>query len=336
MKAPKIALVIPCFNEEAVIVSSVHTLSQILSTLISEFRISPDSFLLAVNDGSTDRTLDLLKICKEQFPLYTINLSKNAGHQNALLSGLHYLINKVDCCISLDADLQDDPAVITKMIAEYKGGYEIVYGVRSDRSSDTYWKRTTAKLFYQLSRGMGVPLVSNHADFRLMSNRALVELSKYRESNLFLRGIIPLLGFSSSTVYYKRNKRQGGISKYPFFKMLKFAMNGIASFSSYPLRLITTAGILISIACLGFSAWVVVVMVQGKNIPGWASITLPLYFLGGIQLLAIGILGEYISRIYIETKRRPHYHVDEVIEPVDWKESPFEMTRTNLSFEKQY
>jgi polyisoprenyl-phosphate glycosyltransferase len=332
--SPTLALLVPCFNEEPIIVTTVHTLIRVLNFLKASRSISDDSFILFVDDGSTDRTLRILEICAEQFPVRIISLSKNAGHQNALLSGLHYLVNKVDCCISLDADLQDDPSVIGNMIEHFNGGSEIVYGVRSDRSSDLFFKRWTAQLFYKIMSSMGVPLIFNHADFRLLSNRALIELQQYKESNLFLRGIIQLIGMKSSIVEYKRSKRMAGESKYPLNKMMLFAFNGITSFTSFPLKLITGIGIGISLFCLVLSVWVGVVVLKGNNVPGWASITLPLYFLGGIQLLAIGIVGEYISRIFVETKRRPHYHIDRIIEPSDWKEQSSQAFQKDLSVEK--
>lgn len=309
----KLAIVVPCYNEEAILRKTIETLTDIKEQLVKKRLISPSSFILFVNDGSRDGTRDLLDSSVDMYRTRVIHLSHNVGHQNALLAGLHYVTNKVDGCVSMDADLQDDPTVLEKMIHQYRNGCEIVYGVRSDRSTDSMFKKFTAQLFYKLMIRMGVPLVYNHADFRLLSNKILVELSRYHESNLFLRGIIPLIGSSTGFVYYKRASRQAGESKYPFWKMVKFAWNGVTSFSAYPLKVITALGLTVSLACAVFAGWVVVVMIQGKNIPGWASITLPLYFLGGIQLLAIGVLGEYVSRIFTETKRRPPYHIDKVV-----------------------
>ena len=331
---PEIALVVPCYNEEKLIGHTIQVLSALLDDLINRQVISNESYVLLVNDGSSDKTQSIAEQLLEEHPLRIIKLARNAGHQHALLAGMHYLVNRVDCCITLDADLQDDPGVIESMLVQYKKGSEIVYAVRSDRSTDSFFKRATALAFYKLMNTMGVPLMYNHADFRLLSRQVLSELSQYRESNLFLRGIIPLISSSYSVVHYKRGERKAGESKYPFWKMMQFAWNGITSFSAHPLKLITTMGFVISMGCLTLSAWVLAVMLQGKNIPGWASITLPLYFLGGIQLLAIGILGEYISRIFIESKKRPHYHIEKIMDGSGWKEQLFQGFQKDPSLQK--
>ena len=310
---PLLAIVTPCFNEEEIIVSTIQTLTDLLDREIGAGLIDPKSFLLLVDDGSKDKTMALIRQHKNT-RVRVLKLAANVGHQNALLAGLHYVTNKVDCCVSMDADLQDDPEVIVQMVKEFSKGNEIVYGVRGDRASDSTYKRGTAQLFYRFMLRMGVPLIYNHADFRLVSNKVLNELQGYREVNLFLRGIFPLMGFPSSRVFYSRKKREAGESKFPFFKMMRFAMTGVTSFTNYPLKVITTLGAVVFAGSLLATAWVLWVVLQGKNVPGWASITLPIYFLGGIQLLAIGILGEYISKIYLETKRRPIYHIEEILE----------------------
>jgi glycosyltransferase involved in cell wall biosynthesis len=227
---------------------------------------------------------------------------------------MHFVTGKVDCMISMDADLQDDISVTRQMLEAYNKGAQIVYGVRQRRGADTWFKKQTALAFYKLMQSMGVNLIYNHADFRLLSSKVLIEFGRYREVNLFLRGIFPKMGFTSATVYYDRQDRTAGETKYPLRKMLNLAMNGITSFSNVPLKIISYIGFMVFLGSVLASLWVVFVILTGRNAPGWASITLPIYFLGGVQLLALGILGEYISRIYLETKQRPVYHIEEVIE----------------------
>lgn len=310
---PVLAIVTPCFNEEAIIATTVQTLNSVLGDLVKSNVIAPESFIVFVDDGSRDQTLELLRKSKTS-ATRILKLAHNVGHQQALLAGLHYVTHKADCCISLDADLQDDVDVIPEMVKEFIGGSQIVYGVRGNRDTDSAHKRGTAELFYRFMQLMGVPLVFNHADFRLISNQVLIELQKYKEVNLFLRGIFPLMGYQSSRVYYARKKREAGESKYPFWKMVRFAITGITSFTNYPLKIITALGAVVFFGSLIATGWVLYVVLSGKNVPGWASITLPIYMLGGIQLLAVGILGEYIAKIYLETKGRPLYHVEEVVE----------------------
>ncbi len=314
MSKPILALVVPCYNEKEIIVSTIETLLALLTRLSKSDRISNESFIVLVDDGSKDITVELALQSKSE-RVIILKLANNVGHQHALLAGLHYVTDKVDCCVSIDADLQDDIEVISQMIDFYLAGAHIVYGIRDDRKSDSLFKKGTATIFYQLMMKMGVPLIYNHADFRLISNKVLQELSKYQEVNLFLRGLFPQMGYPSAQVFYSRKKRMAGESKYPFFKMLKLAVNGITSFTNYPLKIITALGTIIFVSSILATLWILVVVVQGRNVPGWASITLPIYFLGGIQLLAIGILGEYISRIYLETKRRPLYHIEKIIKP---------------------
>lgn len=313
MRPPLLAIVLPCYNEEAIIEASLQKLQQLLQQYKQDGWVHADSFLLFVDDGSRDGTLALLRQHKSA-AVRTLKLSANCGHQSALLAGMHFVTNKVDCMISMDADLQDDIQCTRHMLTEYNQGAQIVYGVRESRGADTWFKRQTALRFYKLMLRMGVNLVYNHADFRLLSNKVLVEFGRYKEVNLFLRGIFPRMGFSAATVFYNRQDRTAGETKYPLRKMLQLAMNGITSFSNVPLKIISYVGFMVFIGSLLASLWVVFVTITGRNVPGWASITLPIYFLGGVQLLALGILGEYVSRIYLETKQRPIYHIEEVIE----------------------
>jgi polyisoprenyl-phosphate glycosyltransferase len=310
---PTLALVVPCYNEEEMIPLTIKTLKSLLKGLITEQLIAPNSFALFVDDGSSDATLRIIRETESTY-IKALKLASNVGHQQALMAGLTYVTDKCNCAISLDADLQDDINVIYEMLAHYKQGAHVVYGIREDRKTDSSYKRNTAQLFYRLMEKMGVNLVYNHADYRLTSNTVLKELLKYKEVNLFLRGIFPKMGFTAAYVYYKRKSRVAGESKYPFRKMVGLAINGITSFSNIPLKIITYVGFAIFIVSIALSAWVVVVRIQGTAVPGWASITLPIYFIGGVQLLALGILGEYIGKIYLETKARPLFHIEEVIE----------------------
>lgn len=313
MRAPVLAIVLPCYNEEAILSETIARLTAMMNGYMEEGVIAPGSFLLFVDDGSRDRTLSILREHKSSM-VRSLKLSANCGHQSALLAGMHFVTGKVDCMISMDADLQDDISVTSQMLEAYNRGAQIVYGVRQSRGADTWFKKQTALSFYKLMQRMGVNLIFNHADFRLLSNKVLTEFGRYREVNLFLRGIFPKMGFTSATVYYDRQDRTAGETKYPLRKMLNLAMNGITSFSNVPLKIISYIGFLVFLGSVLASLWVVFVILTGRNAPGWASITLPIYFLGGVQLLALGILGEYISRIYLETKQRPVYHIEEVIE----------------------
>jgi glycosyltransferase involved in cell wall biosynthesis len=310
-RIPRLALVLPCYNEEAIIAQTVAKLEELLNGFIDENRIAGNSFMVFVDDGSRDRSLEILtNVSSEKVRI--VKMSANYGHQTALLAGMHYVAGKVDCMVSLDADLQDDLNCIGQMLNEYLAGAHIVYGVRNDRSSDSFFKRKTAQWYYKLMQKMGVNMIYNHADFRLLSNTILQELSKYQEVNLFLRGIFPRMGFKSAIVYYSRLERTAGETKYPFRKMLNLAINGITSFSDVPLKLISMVGFIVFLGSVIASLWVLFVLLTGRNLPGWASITLPIYFIGGVQLLSLGVLGSYISRIYMETKKRPLYHVEQV------------------------
>jgi len=311
-KAAQLSIVIPCYNEEEVLPEATKRLSELLEEMESDGLIAPDSHLCLVDDGSKDRTWELIEsAASENRHIRGIKLARNRGHQNALLAGLENA--EGDVLISIDADLQDDIRVIRSMMEEYYRGHDIVYGVRKTRDSDTRFKRITAEGYYYLLEKMGVNIVFNHADFRMMSRRAIEALKQYEEVNLFLRGIIPTIGFSSTTVEYSRSARFAGESKYPLGKMLALAVNGITSFSPTPLRMIAGLGLIIFVFSMLISVWALGVrLFTDSAVPGWASSVLPMYILGGIQLLSLGVIGEYVSKIYNETKRRPRYFIDRV------------------------
>jgi len=309
---PTISIVVPCFNEEAVLFDTLATLTGVLDRLLSIGKISPRSRIVFVDDGSRDRTWDIIEAwVGVGKPVVGVKLSRNCGHQNALLAGLASA--KGDVVITIDADLQDDEAAIEKMIDAYLDGCEVVYGVRSNRDSDTWFKRTTAHGFYKLMDRLGVHTVFDHADYRLMTQRAIRYLQQFEEANMFLRGVVPLLGLRSAIVHYERRPRLAGESKYPLSKMLEFALNGITSFSVKPLRLITTLGFAVCLVCLLLSGWAISVRLMSTDaVPGWASTILPIYFLGGVQLFCLGVLGEYTGKIYLESKKRPRFFVERV------------------------
>lgn len=311
--SPVLFLIIPCYNEKEIIKLSVETINKKLQNLIARGVISKKSKAVFVNDGSKDETLDLLKKHKTKL-MQIVSLSANKGHQNALLAGLSYAKDKCDCAISMDCDLQDDINLVDRFVESFAQGYEVVYGVRNDRKEDSFFKRFSATAFYKLMKILGVDIVYNHADYRLLSNRALGHLLEFSEVNLFLRGIVPLLGFKSQNLYYKRNARVAGQSKYPFFKMLSFAIDGITSFSVKPLRILTLIGATIALFSLCVGVWALITKAMGEAVSGWTSMVVSMYFLGGIQLLGLGIIGEYIGKIYRETKRRPLYFVEEIVE----------------------
>lgn len=311
---PCVALAVPCYNEAAGLQYTITTLAAYLQLLIEKELIGNDSYALFIDDGSKDITWNIIQTNAGTITR-GIKLSNNVGHQKALLAGMHYCSNFSDCCISLDADLQDDIEVIEKMIIAYKAGNKIVYGVRDNRAVDSKFKKGTAQLFYKLLKWMNINIIYNHADYRLADKLVLKELQKYGETHIFLRGIFPLMGFKHQLVYYKRLDRKDGETKYSLTKMMRLAIDGITSFSGFPLKLITIAGFAVFIGCLLAIAWVFVVLLQGKNAPGWASITLPIYFLGGIQLLALGVIGTYINKVFEESKKRPLYHIEETAGP---------------------
>jgi len=306
-------IVIPCHNEELVLGETTRRLAILLQGLNAKGKISSDSKVYFVDDGSRDATWKVICDSAEQQPFVEgIKLSRNRGHQSALLAGLMHA--KGDCLISIDADLQDDLSAIEEMVDAHAAGSDIVYGVRKGRKSDTPFKRFSAELYYRILATMGVEIVFNHADYRLMSRRAIDALREFGEVNLFLRGIIPQLGFNSAIVHYERAERFAGESKYPLSKMLALAVQGVTSFSVVPLRIITTLGLLISVLSFGIGLWALWLRVFTEEaIPGWASTVLPMYLLGGIQLFSLGVIGEYLGKIYLETKRRPRYFIEEFI-----------------------
>ena len=308
-------LVIPCYNEEAVLHETAKQLLEKMNSMFDRGMISRESKIMFVNDGSRDKTWEIIRELHESNPIYSgVKLSRNKGHQNALLAGLMTAKEKADMAISLDADLQDDVDVIDKMVEKYYEGNDVVYGVRSARDTDTFFKKFTAEGFYKIMQAMGVEIVFNHADYRLMSKRALEGLSEFREVNLFLRGIVPLIGYKSDIVTYERHERFAGVSKYPLKKMLAFATDGITSFSIKPIRMITTCGFLIFAISLIMLIYFLVVHFMGRTVHGWTSTIVSIWAIGGLQLLAIGIVGEYIGKIYLETKARPKYIIETVLD----------------------
>lgn len=310
----KLFLVIPCYNEHEVIYETCSRLTDKIRRLISDKLISEDSRICFVNDGSKDSTWeDIQKLHSENPFVYGINLSKNRGHQNALLAGLMTVKNDCDFAVSMDADLQDDIEVLDEFVKKHYEGADIVYGIRSSRKKDSFFKRTTAQGFYKLMTSMGVDILYNHADYRLMSKRALNELDGFKEVNLFLRGIVPLIGFKTDIVKFERFERFAGESKYPLTKMLSFAIDGITSFSVKPMRIITGLGGLISLVSLGILLYYFIASFFSETVKGWLSMILSIWFLGGLQLLAIGVVGEYIGKIYMETKARPRFIVEEYL-----------------------
>ena len=311
----RLAIVVPCYNEEEMLKLSSEVLRGVLNDLIEKNKISEDSFVLFVDDGSKDTTWTKIE---EEHAVYSqikgLKLTGNVGHQFALTAGLMAAKDMADVTVSIDADLQDDTAVIEDMIDKFHEGCEIVYGVRSDRSTDSFFKRTTAQMFYKLMAVMGVKTVYNHADFRLMSKRALEEFAKYRENNLFLRGMVPLLGFQTTEVYYERKERIAGESKYPLKKMIALAFSGISSFSIKPISLIFWIGIFIIICSILAAAYALISYFTGQVVEGWTSLILSIWFIGGVQLLSIGLIGQYIGKIYVEVKQRPRYHIEKLLD----------------------
>lgn len=307
----RLALVVPCYNEEEALKISSEALRGVLQDLIEKKKIAQDSFVLFVDDGSKDKTWELIE---EEHRLFEnvkgLKLAGNVGHQFALTAGLLTAKDCSDVTVSIDADLQDDVNVIEEMIDKYHAGNDIVYGVRKDRSSDTFFKRFTAQSFYKIMAMMGVKTVYNHADFRLMSKRAVEQFSKYRETNLFLRGMMPLIGYQTDCVYYERKERVAGESKYPLKKMLALAFNGISSFSVKPISLITGLGVIIIVLSFLAAVYALVSYFTGRVTEGWTSLILSIWFLGGVQLVSIGLIGQYIGKIYIEVKQRPRYNIE--------------------------
>ena len=311
---PRLLLIVPCYNEEEVLPETIHRLTDMLALLKQQQLISAGHILI-VDDGSTDNTWQMIETFAQQHKeISGLKLVHNSGHQQALWAGLEYAVDRSDVTISVDADLQDDIRVIPQMLTYYLQGIDIVYGIRKERKSDTFLKRFSAQLFYKVMGSLTGNIIYNHADFRLISNRALRALLQYPERNLFLRGLVSSLGFPSAMVYYDRQKRQAGQSKYPLCKMLSFAAEGITSFSIRPLQGIVLLGLLFILISVGVIIYAIAVYWEGETIPGWTSILVSLWLIGGSMMTAIGIIGEYIGKIYKEVKKRPRYLVDKTTE----------------------
>lgn len=311
----RLAIVVPCYNEEEVLEDSVQKLCAELVKLMDKKKIDDDSFVLLVDDGSKDKTWEVIEgLYNEYGPVKGLKLAGNVGHQNALLAGLMYAKNISDATISIDADLQDDISVFEQMSDLWDSGCDIVYGVRSGRKSDTFFKRTTAQGFYKVMRAMGIKSVYNHADFRLMTKRAVEALEQFKERNLFLRGIVPTIGFKTECVYYERKERMAGESKYPLKKMIAFAFDGITSFSTKPMSLIMGLGIWMIIFSVIMGVYSLFRHGSGNVVTGWTSLWLAMWFIGGVITFSIGLVGEYIGKIYIEVKERPRYIIEEELE----------------------
>lgn len=310
----RLYMVIPCYNEEEVLPETAKRLREKLSSLIEKGKIDRDSRIVFVNDGSKDRTWEIIKNLHEKDSIFSgINLTRNRGHQNALLAGLMTVKEYADMAVSMDADLQDDVDAMDEMIDKYLGGIDIVYGVRSSRAKDSFFKKATAEGFYRIMNSMGANTVFNHADYRLMSKRALEGLSQFQEVNLFLRGIVPMIGYPTDVVYYERGERFAGESKYPFRKMLSFAIEGITSLSIKPIRMITFLGFFIFLVSIGILIYSLVRHFMGATIVGWTTLMVSVWAIGGLILLSLGVVGEYIGKIYLETKARPRFIVEQFL-----------------------
>ena len=321
----KLYMVIPCYNEQEVLPETSKRLKEKLSTLVKAGKIDPESRIIFVNDGSKDRTWEIIRRLHEEDPVFGgVNLSRNRGHQNALLAGLMTVKDHADMAISMDADLQDDINAIDEMVEKYLNGTDIVYGVRSSRAKDTFFKKATAEGFYKLMNTMGVNTVFNHADYRLMSKRALEGLTEFREVNLFLRGIVPMIGYSTDVVYYERGERFAGESKYPLGKMLSFAIEGITSLSTKPIRMITFLGFFIFLVSIGILIYSLVRHFMGATIVGWTTLMVSVWAIGGLILLSLGVVGEYIGKIYLETKARPRFLIEEFLNDTENAKKPEE------------
>ncbi len=312
---PTVYLVIPCYNEEEVLAVTVEKLTQKLDAMGRAGLANKHSRMLLVDDGSKDRTWEIITRLNRENPYVEgVKLAHNRGHQNALLCGLMTAMPRCDCAISLDADLQDDVDALDRFVAKFKEGCDVVYGVRNKRDTDTWFKRTSAEGFYKVMKLLGVDVVFNHADYRLMSRRALEGLSEYKEVNLFLRGMVPLIGYRSDYVYYDRHERFAGESKYPLKKMISFALDGITSFSVKPLKLISNFGIIVSVLSVFGLLYALVSHFMGLTVSGWTAIVCSIWLLGGLQMLCLGVVGGYIGKIYSEVKARPRYRVEEFLE----------------------
>ena len=314
MNKHRLAIVVPCYKEELVLHETTSRLTQVLDDLVRDDLIATNSYILYVNDGSTDNTWNIISELHEANKYVNgVNLAGNVGHQNALVAGLSSAVENCDMAISIDADLQDDVNAIREMVVKYYEGCDIVYGVRQSRQTDTWFKRTTALGFYSLMKSMGVKSVYNHADYRLMSQRALRQLLRYRERNLFLRGMVPTIGYKTDCVYYDRAERFAGESKYPLKKMISFAFDGITSFSVKPVHMVLYFGIVFLIVAFSIFCFVMYSLFRGNAVPGWTSLMLSVWFCSGCILLGLGIVGEYVGKIYVEVKDRPRFNIERVL-----------------------
>lgn len=310
----KLAIVVPCYKEEAVLAETTKRLSGLLDELIGDSQVSSDSFILYVNDGSRDKTWPLIyQFHQTNKYVKGVNLAGNVGHQNALWAGMTVAKEHADMIVSIDADLQDDVESIKEMVKKFHEGYDIVYGVRNERKTDTWFKKNTALAFYKLMELMGTKTVYNHADFRLMSKRALEYLLQFKERNLFIRGLVPLVGYKTAKVYYDRAERFAGESKYPLSKMLNFAIDGITSFSVKPIRLILGLGVLFLLVAFGVLCWTLYSYLTGHVVAGWSSLMLSIWFCSGCVLTCMGVVGEYIGKIYVESKERPRFNIETIL-----------------------
>lgn len=317
-KAIKLAIVTPCYNEEEVLPESAARLMQTLDAMIADKLVTPDSFILFVNDGSRDNTWKIIASLHQQYACCKgLDLLRNSGHQNAILAGMAAAVDSpftADAVVTIDADLQDPPDCIIEMVKKCRQGADVVYGVRSNRDSDSFFKRFTAESFYKFQKRLGVETIYNHADFRLMTRRAVIELEKYAERNLYLRGIVPLMGFPSATVEETRAARTAGETKYTLGKMARLAFDGISSFSVRPMYLIMLLGIIFIFIALGIGVYVLVSLLNGSAVHGWSSLMLSIWLVGGFVLLSLGLVGLYVGKVFIETKNRPRYHTSQILE----------------------
>ena len=310
----KLIIIVPCFNEEKVLEKSSNRLLSVLNSMIEKGKIGTDSRILFVNDGSKDTTWEIISAkTKEDKHFEGLNLARNVGHQNALIAGIDTVKDLCDISITIDADLQDDISVMENMVDEYLKGADIVYGVRSLRTTDSFFKRSTAHLFYKFMSSLGAETVYNHADYRLMSSRAMKQLLLYKERNIFLRGIVPKIGYKTAKVYYERKKREAGESKYPLKKMMAFAWDGITSLSIRPISVIMGLGLLVVLASIIAFIYIFISFIVGRTTSGWTSLMASIWLLGGLQLFAIGVIGQYVGKTYIETKERPRYNIEQYL-----------------------
>lgn len=311
---PILGLVIPCYNEQEVLNDTLSQLKPIVNEMIDNGLICESSKIFCVDDGSKDTTWSIIDAAsKADSMICGVKLAGNVGHQNALMAGLTVAVEECDIMISIDADLQDDTAVISQMVEKYNAGADIVYGVRQSRQTDTFFKKNSALMFYKMMNSLGTKTIYNHADYRLMSKRAVRNLLSFRERNLFIRGIVPTIGFKTDIVYYNRHARMAGESKYPLKKMISFAVDGITSFSIRPIRLIFLIGIIMLLATVTVSLYVLISYFAGETLRGWTSMMLSLWFIGSLILISLGIIGEYIGKIYIEVKDRPRFFIEKTI-----------------------